>query len=108
MSAFDLFLLHICFVQRIGKLIQRLDRINELVEILLVVFRLKFFTQEKLEIFIHIHVYLIDQPRDKLVGIVMLIVIEKRISCADPSYKSAVVNDAPIAFGLVNVLKELI
>jgi hypothetical protein len=53
-------------------------------------------------------VYLIDQPRDKLVGIVMLIVIEKRISCADPSYKSAVVNDAPIAFGLVNVLKELI
>jgi hypothetical protein len=92
----------------VRKLIQRLDRINVLIEVLLIIFRLKLFTQEKLEIFINVHVNFVNEPRDEFVRIVVLIVIEKGISCTDPGDKSPVVYHTSVTFGLINVLKELI
>ena len=48
----------------------------------------------------------IYQPRYELVGIVVLVVVEKCISCSDARNESAVVDDSPVAFGLVNVFEK--
>lgn len=51
------------------------------------------------EVFDQVHVDLVDEPAQELVGIVVLIVVEKLIACSNSGYKSAMVDDASIPLG---------
>jgi len=50
----------------------------------------------------------IDKPRNEFVGIMVLIVVEKGISCADSGNESAMVYRPSISFGLVYIFEKLI
>lgn len=50
----------------------------------------------------------IDEPRNELMGIMVLVVVEKGISCPDSCDKPSVVYDTPLTFGVINIFEKFI
>jgi hypothetical protein len=50
---------------------------------------------------------LVNQALQKFMGIVMLVIIEKGISCSKPRDESSVVHDSSISFGRRHAFEEV-
>lgn len=55
----------------------------------------------------HVHVDLINEALQKFMGVVVLVVIEKGISCSESRDEPSVVHDSAISFGRGHAFEEI-
>ena len=78
-----------------------------LLQFLIIVLVLQLFPQVEPIVLVNVHVDLVNQALQKFMGIVVLVIIEKGISCSKPRDESSVVHDSSISFGRRHAFEEV-
>lgn len=81
--------------------------LNVLLQFLIIILVLQLFSQVESIVLVHIHVDLVDQALEKLMGVVMLVIIEKGISCSKSRDESSMVHDSAVSLGRRHAFEEV-
>jgi hypothetical protein len=83
-----------------------IQRIYVFLQIFLVIFALQLLLQKVSIVFVYVHMYFIDKPADKLVGVMMFVIVEKLISSPNPADESLVIDNPSSPFAAYHIFEE--